>query len=155
MAIGLCMSKACFRGRVRNPLSGPGAGGEKTAGAVVPDVGAVHPRAYQRFMKPKCDLCGSRHESFQAHVFSATNTSTAKRLTATNGNETATNKSREVSSEEGASEGLESPGGEEVDKKVGEGLRGVLRPDGRTGNRRSREAYNAYQREYMKKRRVK
>ena len=86
-------------------------------------------------MKPLCALCETRHESYQAHVF-ATNTN-------------ATNK---------RSDGVDGAGGV---PEVSGGLRGSVLPDvlgvrevgSRTANRRDREAYNAYQREYMRKRR--
>ena len=73
-------------------------------------------------MIPQCALCGSRHYAYQAHVF-ATN--------ATNG---ATNKAavevEPANTEEGS----------------GSATSGVVR----TANRRERDAYNAYQREYMR-----
>jgi hypothetical protein len=97
-------------------------------------------------MKPKCDLCGSRHEPYQAHVF-ATN---RVRLTESATNTSATNKrsGEGLPGCEGFSGGAEL--GSQVDAPGGEAL--VLT---RTKNRRSREAYNAYQREYMRKVRAK
>lgn len=91
------------------------------------------PPARGEFMKPLCELCGDRHGSHQAHRF-ATNAATNRHAT----NAGATNTTaREV-------------GRAEVDRSVDSEV-GLVR----TANRRTREAYNAYQREYMRKRRVK
>jgi hypothetical protein len=94
-------------------------------------------------MKPLCEICGDRHESYQAHVF--------KNYSATNADATntkgATNRER----------GLPDRGAGRVDcsepvvEPAGTGSSGA----GKTKNRRSRESYNAYQREYMRKRRQK
>jgi hypothetical protein len=118
-------------------------------------------------MKPLCEICNSRHESYQAHVF-ATNKDATNR-NATN-KKTATNK---VAASGAGSEvrlpvsiaGLvptragELARGASVGGKVSLALenlaeRGVT-PEAKdqTANRRSREAYNAYQREYMRKKR--
>ena len=75
----------------------------------------------------------------------------AKRLTATNKesatNSDATNKGQEELRGRGPV-GMDR--GESVVEVSGAGNSGT----GKTKNRRSREAYNAYQREYMKKRRA-
>lgn len=98
-------------------------------------------------MKPLCDLCNTRHESYQAHVF-ATNTATNRIAT----NTSATNK---------RTDGVDGVGGIPevsgcVQGPVLPGVSGVreVGSDSRTANRRSRESYNAYQREYMRKRRA-
>jgi hypothetical protein len=94
-------------------------------------------------MKPKCDLCGSRHEPYQAHVFGATN---RVRLTESATNTSATNRS--------ATNGERDSGCNP--KTVGVHDGGDYRGGGtseKTANRRSRVSYNAYQREYMRKRR--
>jgi hypothetical protein len=91
-------------------------------------------------MKPLCEYCGTRHESYQGHVF-ATNTAT---------NRNATNKR----SGDGVSGGSPISGGVELGSKVDEAGGGFV-VQARTKNRRSREAYNAYQREYMRKKRAK
>jgi hypothetical protein len=88
-------------------------------------------------MKPLCDLCGSRHESYQGHVFAtnrdATNTS------ATNAVSLDERKGSAQKASPAFDQGVAHVGAEAV--------------SGKTRNRRSREAYNAYQREYMRKRR--
>ena len=79
----------------------------------------------------KCELCGTVHEAYQAHVF-ATNTATNKESAT---NTIATNAPPIASvAETKAAVGGEVPI--------------------RTPNRRSREAYNAYQREYMRRKRA-
>jgi hypothetical protein len=99
-------------------------------------------------MKPKCDLCGTRHESYQAHVFAtnriATNTS------ATNRKETRGHRVLvDVQPDAGAR------GAEVVVDAVGGGPQKLGSRSAKSSNRRSRESYNAYQREYMRKRRGK
>jgi hypothetical protein len=115
-------------------------------------------------MKPKCDLCGSRHEPYQAHVWpkagSASNTgasnTASNKVTASNN---ASNTGREESGRErgvsGVGQGLRQ---EPVLERIGVGDAGV--PDRQTEprvpkQRWSREAYNAYQREYMRRVRAK
>lgn len=88
-------------------------------------------------MKPLCGICGDRHETYQGHRF-ATN-KVATNTIATNG--PATNADRKV----GCSEVIEP------DKVVGRSSSA----GSRTANRRTREAYNAYQREWMRKDREK
>ena len=83
-------------------------------------------------MKPLCDMCGTRHESYQAHVFATNRIAT---------NAHATNK-----------EANEHVSLAPHDCGKADGVAGVGK---RTRNRRSREVYNAYQREYMRKRRLK
>jgi hypothetical protein len=62
--------------------------------------------------------------------------------------ENATNRSREVGVGEGVGRGL---GGNLRQEPVLEGDGRRVEVGDRTANRRSREAYNAYQREYMRK----
>jgi hypothetical protein len=88
-------------------------------------------------MKPICDICGTRHESYQAHVFASTQVMPATNRIATN-KSVATNRSA-VGVVQGDAAG---------------GVAGEVVP-GKSKNRRSREAYNTYQREYMRKRRAK
>ena len=96
-------------------------------------------------MKPVCALCGSRHELYQAHVF-ATNTSATNRGATNSATNVATNDGRE---------GLRvsSPGRMGCDEPALEITGPGIGGEGKTANRRSREAYNAYQREYMRKKR--
>jgi hypothetical protein len=128
-------------------------------------------------VKPKCDLCGSRHEPYQAHVF-ASNTKASASNTASN---TASNKvtasnnasNREVLEEdrdgaikdrvlgavrEAGGGFWEGVGGVEIN--AGEGARSgevdqKQHQKQHQKQRWSREAYNAYQREYMRKKRLK
>lgn len=99
--------------------------------------GPILRQIFRGFMKPKCDLCGDRHEPHQAHKF-ATNTS------ATNRN--ATNRITESGSSERSLEGRR--GKEEHQEVLGSEVGASV---AKTKNRRSRDAYNAYQREYMRK----
>jgi len=93
---------------------------------------------------PKCDLCAKaewRHVCAGfGPVVSATNAATNRRLT------DATNTGREGVAVRGAGR-VDRP--EPVVGVVGTGGSGVSK----TANRRTREAYNAYQREYMRLRR--
>ena len=87
-------------------------------------------------MIPLCDLCGNRHHGYQGHVFAT--------------NAVATNNELRRGKDAGRQAAGESPdvsGGAIVAERV-------LESSARTANRRSREAYNAYQREYMRKRRL-
>jgi hypothetical protein len=95
------------------------------------------------FMKPICYLCGTRHESYQAHVFAS------NKVSASN------NASNRVVAEPlanagavGAVEGRVRPCSGRRISAVGEG-EGVG-----SKQRWGREAYNAYQREYMRRRRA-
>jgi hypothetical protein len=127
-------------GRARAPLSmlfSARAGGIEKTG-----VGAgfrrclLTPHTFS-FMKPLCDLCGSRHESYQAHVFATNRIAT---------NTSATNRDCAPRNDRGDTE---------VGGGADGGVRAGLRDDpGRSKNRRSKEAYNAYQREYMRRRRA-
>jgi hypothetical protein len=114
-------------------------------------------------MKPKCDLCGTRHESYQAHVFASNTASnrTASNAHGRNGSRVgepkeAINKCGSRSQEE-VPESLGERGS--IAGSVGEGggpvihLRGFGRGSKDSKQRWSREAYNSYQREYMRKRR--
>ena len=115
-----------------------------------PPIGAaeftyVPPHIFGGDLKPLCDLCNTRHEMFQAHVFAsnaasnnASNTESASNNASNRGSPVLPDV-REVASGDGASSG-------QVDADA----------DGvRAKQRWSREAYNAYQREYMRKRRGK
>lgn len=81
--------------------------------------------------KPLCDICGSRHESYQAHVF-ASNTASNKESHASN---------RVAGDVVRRSDVVVASGGS-LDQGVKK-------------QRWSRESYNAYQREYMRKKRLK
>jgi hypothetical protein len=81
-----------------------------------------------------CDICGTRHHAYQAHVFATNRIAT---------NTSATNKPKKVAE---VGEGLRRGG--EAREPADEGV-------AKTRNRRTREAYNAYQREYMRRRRAK
>jgi len=89
---------------------------------------------------PKCRLCEALHWSHEPHKF-ATNTIEVATNTATNRDDAATNKGTAVH------DSISAPA---VQVGVGESESVVAR----TSNRRSREAYNSYQREYMRKRRA-
>ena len=82
-----------------------------------------------------CEICGTPHHSYQGHVF-ATNRN-ATNTDATNA-QRATNKSKVKESAVLAVDGKD-----------------VAASERKTKNRRARQAYNAYQREYMRKRRAK
>ena len=87
-------------------------------------------------MIPLCDLCGTRHHGYQGHVFAT--------------NEIATNNELRRGKDVGRQAASESPdvsGGATMAERV-------LESGARTANRRSREAYNTYQREYMRKQRA-
>jgi hypothetical protein len=92
---------------------------------------------------PKCPICSTAHYGWQAHTF-ATNRATNKAAT-----NNATN--REAEHQEGARVVGDVLAGANSqrhgDSRLAEG------PGDKTPNRRSRAAYNAYQREYMRKRR--
>lgn len=104
-----------------------------------------------------CDICGTRHHAYQAHVF------------ATNGH--ATNKATNESTRKaksvvvGPKGGSDAPAGVDHGSQADNGSAGVSQQGveeiaggvgmGRTANRRSRVAYNAYQREYMRRVRAK
>jgi hypothetical protein len=83
-----------------------------------------------------CDICGTRHHAYQAHVFATNRIAT---------NTSATNKAVETKDAESGA-GLRGVG--DVPEPANEGAE-------KTRNRRTREAYNAYQREYMRRRRAK
>ena len=108
---------------------------------------------------PKCRLCDHEHWLNQPHVF-ATNTETATNGATNNATNEEGNGATNISvaCEEVVKADDEKSGVSEVTSGAGEGS-GSIRPGvgvvGRTGNRRSREAYNAYQRDYMRKKRAK
>lgn len=98
-------------------------------------------------MKPICPDCGDRHWTFQGHVWRATNKEIATNTSATNKfpgpqlplverNRSPKARTRQVSAV------VEDAG---ATKAGGQG---------KTANRRAREAYNAYQREWMRRKRA-
>lgn len=87
---------------------------------------------------PKCRLCGHEHYGM-AHVWDATNTVKTATNDATNSRGAA---KRSACEPDQRKSGLP----ELAPRQPGE--------TGKTANRRDRKAYNAYQREYMKKRRA-
>lgn len=102
-------------------------------------------------MKPLCDICGTRHESYQAHVFASN--AASNKVTASN----------RVASNNGparqAVEHYRAPVKRDDGVVLDDGLRvaktsdlGDVQPAAK--QRWSRESYNAYQREYMRKRRL-
>lgn len=112
------------------------------------------PHIFRLEMAPLCSLCASRHYGYQAHVFAtngatnrvATNADATNRVATKNPGEV-----REPAKELCAGPGVRSgspDGGQDGGSEAGAG-----RGD-RVANRRTREAYNAYQREYMRKRRL-
>lgn len=107
------------------------------------------PHIFREEMKPLCDLCNSRHESYQAHVFAS---NAASNRTASNNVRVdgAEEKEKEFVSGAGVS-GCKDDRGSVLDEKSGDGL---VQPDRLVKQRWSREAYNAYQREYMRRRRA-
>lgn len=97
-------------------------------------------------LPPLCSMCGTKHHAHQAHVF-ATN-----KVSATNTDATNNQVSKSATELRSGSRIRHRPqdGREDIKGKEAAGRR-----VGPTKNRRSREDYNAYQREYMKKRRAK
>jgi hypothetical protein len=118
-------------------------------------------------MKPLCDLCHTRHESWQAHQFAsnaASNTGTASNNASNRadvlpgrkdspGGVGAKRVHRRIKADSGGAEiragdaalnGGSSGGDSGLDREGGAA----------TKQRWSRESYNAYQREYMRKRRA-
>jgi hypothetical protein len=101
-------------------------------------------------MKPLCEYCGTRHESYQGHVF-ASNTASNK-VTASNN---ASNKGQSTAVEvavRDSSGDREDVGVVRVESGAGRVGGGVV--EGVPKQRWSRESYNAYQREYMRKKRA-
>jgi hypothetical protein len=106
---------------------------------------------------PKCPICSTAHYGWQAHTF-ATNKRLTERLTST---EDATNNATNTEAE-GEEVGCPLLRGDEPCGRHADPVRG-LNPEvepgvapshpGKSANRRDRAAYNAYQREYMRKRR--
>jgi hypothetical protein len=93
---------------------------------------------------PRCPICDTDHWAREPHRF-ATNGESATNNGATNAGGTSRS----------AYSGVEA-GGAVVGEKAGLGeVVGAVRSvEPRTANRRSRADYNAYQREYMRKRRT-
>lgn len=99
---------------------------------------------------PKCVLCETRHHGHQAHVFATNERTTPRAQTFVATNRViadATNAGREE---------LRSDGAGRVDRaEPAVAVAGTGSGEaGKTKNRRARDAYNAYQREYMRKRRA-
>ena len=88
-----------------------------------------------------CEICGTPHHSYQGHVF------------ATNRNATNTDATNRAVLDHRQPE----PIGPDVPSCAGGVKRNVTPVVGqpRSANRRARESYNAYQLEYMRKRRAK
>ena len=97
-------------------------------------------------MKPLCDLCGTRHESYQAHVFASNTASNKVSANASNERvEVAINLGKKVGETNAGEQGF---GGDLAPPQQGD------LPDAKDRKQRwTRDAYNAYQREYMRKRR--
>ena len=91
-------------------------------------------------MKPECAMCGSRHELYQAHVFE-TNTSASNTRAASNNASNRTGNKRPALQAD--ANRMAEPGDGDRQGDVGV----------KKKQRWSREAYNAYQREYMRKKR--
>jgi hypothetical protein len=89
---------------------------------------------------PKCPICSTAHYGWQAHTF-ATNTATNKAAT-----NNATNRDSDRA--------CVVVGGASDQESVGQSDVLVASPAVRTANRRDRAAYNAYQREYMRRKRL-
>jgi hypothetical protein len=147
----LAGAKHAFPRQVRNLFLRAGGWGENRRGAGWSVAGASIPTLNSGSMKPLCEYCGTRHESYQAHVF-ATNT-------ATNRNATNRGSDKRVHRESvvGQSSGVDSVGGDEGSRGLRAGAESTNRQrlsSVRTANRRDRVAYNAYQREYMRKKRA-
>jgi hypothetical protein len=107
---------------------------------------------------PKCEICTTHHYGWQAHTF-AINKAKVRLTDAIN---TAINTdaiNREAEGEEVGCPLLRGnePGGRHADvvRGVDKGSESGVAPGhpGKSANRRSREAYNQYMREYMRKRR--
>ena len=118
-------------------------------------------------MKPLCDLCGTRHESYQAHVF-ASNAASNKVTASNDGNVLCRVENNDTAAavagdfDSGKKNGQRGPGRSGGSKDLALSKQGDLpHPAGEGGGDRflekkqrwPREAYNAYQREYMRKRR--
>jgi hypothetical protein len=95
---------------------------------------------------PKCPICSTAHYGWQAHTF-ATNKRLTERLTST---EDATNNATNRDSDRACV----VVGGAPDQEPVGQSDVLVASPAVRTANRRDRAAYNAYQREYMRRKRA-
>jgi uncharacterized Zn finger protein (UPF0148 family) len=103
---------------------------------------------------PKCPICSTAHYGWQAHTF-ATNKRLTERLTSTeDATNNATNTEASSQSEQRLVVGSAVCG--EADNSghdMGVTRAQIRRVEERTPNRRDRAAYNAYQREYMRKKR--
>jgi hypothetical protein len=110
-------------------------------------------------MKPKCELCGSRHEPYQAHVFASNTASNAASNKVTASNRSASNSASnagDVGGRCGIVGGVELQESHEVGDGVNKvGSDSTLATRGDVKQRWTRDAYNAYQREYMRKIRAK
>lgn len=96
-----------------------------------------------------CPICGTKHESYQAHVFTS---ETGKRFMFASAKERLTNGDHRNGSKDGDSKGvLHSAERNEAGRP--DAYRGGGNGDihtARSANGRSKDAYNAYMREYMK-----
>lgn len=136
---------------LKHSFSRPGAGWvEKLGGVAGFRRCLLTPHTFSRFMKPLCDLCGSRHESYQAHVF-ASNNRTASNTNASNKGVAGASSRREKA---GAWHEANRRDGPSCDENLADVEQGDLRNSKHKKQRWTREAYNAYQREYMRRRRA-
>ena len=119
---------------------------------------------------PKCRLCGAEHWSHEAHVFNSKPASNSHLTTASNTTTASNNDSAGASNIHRGSAVLDEEGNSESGKSGERGRAdadsgGVdSEQDGRPGSsvvsgrvskqRWDRDKYNAYQREYMRKRRA-
>jgi hypothetical protein len=105
--------------------------------------------------RPKCDVCGDRHYAHQAHVF-ASNTASNGMVNASNQHLTDENQKTERRGiqEDSNAGGCVAVGSNHAGVGVADGHSNAVAVLG-TKQRWSRDAYNAYQREYMRKRRGK
>jgi len=97
-------------------------------------------------MKPLCDLCGTRHEAYQAHVF-ASNAVSASNAASNKVVANASNGIVGVRKESGGADvGVAGAAGVVAEAEPADSAVQAL-----PKQRWSREAYNRYQRDYMRK----
>lgn len=100
-------------------------------------------------MKPLCDICGTRHEAYQGHVFVAASR-VGKTFLASNA---VSNRSASNNVAKADRPRVRAMAEDDLDKaNVSEA---AVRADAPTKQRWSREAYNAYQRDLMRADRAK
>jgi hypothetical protein len=126
----------------------PGRGRKSTGGGgSVRGASVIHTQ-FRESMKPLCDLCGSRHESYQGHVFASNRIASNKHAR----EQPALSNQRGDSAVSGTSPvGSREVRGERVEIPIPADVCG--RDEKAKKQRWHRDAYNAYQREYMRKRR--